>query len=137
MTYTYHKKSVCVSRTDLHKFGRTSKWMLLHKEDVSLPQLLYVFKILPGIVSLPSHMCHSCGLWPGDTQVVFVPAGVGSGLCMCQVVMATRPVMLMNTISIWMGGQALTSPKGGSSCSLGTLNYGVVGHLAFRINLNA
>ena len=33
----------------------------------------------------------------------------------------------------FMGGHALTSPKGGRPCPLGTLNYGVVGHLAFRL----
>ena len=31
------------------------------------------------------------------------------------------------------GGHALTSPKGGGPCSLGTLNYGVAGHLAYRL----
>ena len=30
-----------------------------------------------------------------------------------------------------MGGHTLTSPKGGGPCPLSTLNYGVVGHLAF------
>ena len=30
------------------------------------------------------------------------------------------------------GGHALTSPKGGRPCPLGTLNYEVVGHLAYR-----
>ena len=33
----------------------------------------------------------------------------------------------------FMGGYALTSLKGGGPCPLGTLNYGVVGHLAFRL----
>ena len=33
----------------------------------------------------------------------------------------------------FMGGHALTSPKGGRPCPLGTLNYGVVGHLAFQL----
>ena len=33
----------------------------------------------------------------------------------------------------FMGGHALTSPKGGRPCPLGTFNYGVVGHLAFRL----
>ena len=30
------------------------------------------------------------------------------------------------------GGHALTSPKGGRPCSLGTLNHVVAGHLAYR-----
>ena len=32
-----------------------------------------------------------------------------------------------------MGGHALASPKGGRPCSLGTFNYGVASHLAFRL----
>ena len=31
----------------------------------------------------------------------------------------------------FMGRHTLTSPKGGGPCPLGTLNYEVVGHLAF------
>ena len=31
----------------------------------------------------------------------------------------------------FMGGHAITLPKGGWPCPLGTFNYGVVGHLAF------
>ena len=30
------------------------------------------------------------------------------------------------------GGHALTSPKGGGPCPLGTLNYGVAGNLAYQ-----
>ena len=33
----------------------------------------------------------------------------------------------------FMGGHALASPKSGRSCSLGTFNYAVAGHLAFRL----
>ena len=44
----------------------------------------------------------------------------------------TRSIMVMNTISLLLlGRQALTSPEGGGPCSLGTFDYGVVGHLAF------
>ena len=44
----------------------------------------------------------------------------------------TRSVTVMNTISLLLlGGHALTSPEGGGPCSLGTFDYGVVGHLAF------
>ena len=43
----------------------------------------------------------------------------------------TRSVMVMNTISLLLlGGHALTSLEGGGPCSLGTFDYGVVGHLA-------
>ena len=46
----------------------------------------------------------------------------------------TRSVTVMNTISLLLlGGHALTSPEGGGPCSLGTFDYGVVGHLAFRL----
>ena len=47
---------------------------------------------------------------------------------------STRSVMVMNTISLLLlGRHALTSPEGGGRCSLGTFDYGVVGHLAFRL----
>ena len=46
----------------------------------------------------------------------------------------TQSVMVMNTISLLLlGGHALTSLEGGGPCSLGTFNYGVVGHLAFQL----
>ena len=46
----------------------------------------------------------------------------------------TRSITVMNTISLLLlGGHALTSLEGGGPCSLGTFNYGVVGHLAFRL----
>ena len=46
----------------------------------------------------------------------------------------TRSITVMNTISLLLlGGHALTSPEGGRPCSLGTFDYGVVGHLAFRL----
>ena len=32
-----------------------------------------------------------------------------------------------------MRGHALASPKGDGPCSLGTFNYGVASHLAFRL----
>ena len=45
-----------------------------------------------------------------------------------------RSITVMNTISLLLlGGHALTSPEGGGPCSLGTFDYGVVGHLAFRL----
>ena len=46
----------------------------------------------------------------------------------------TRSVTVMNTISLLLlGGHALTSLESGGPCSLGTFDYGVVGHLAFRL----
>ena len=46
----------------------------------------------------------------------------------------TQSVTVMNTISLLLlGGHALTSPEGGRPCSLGTFDYRVVGHLAFRL----
>ena len=47
--------------------------------------------------------------------------------------MATQSIMVMSTISTFMGGHTLTSLEGGRPCPLGTSNYGVVGHLAFRL----
>ena len=74
------------------------------------------------------------GLQAGNTWFTFVLARVGSNRCMRQVIMATRSsVMVMNTIFTLMGGHALASPKGGGPCSLGTFNYGVASHLAFRL----
>ena len=76
----------------------------------------------------------AAGLRAGNTQSTFVLAGDGSGRCMHRVVMATlSSVTVMNTISTLMGGHALASPKGGGPCSLGTFNYGVASHLAFRL----
>ena len=62
-----------------------------------------------------------------------MPARVASGLCMHQVITTTQSVMVMNTISTFVGGHALTSPKGGGPCPLGHLNYWVVRHLAFQL----
>ena len=46
----------------------------------------------------------------------------------------TQSVMVMNTISLLLsGGHALTLPEGGGPCLLSTFDYGVVGHLAFRL----
>ena len=46
----------------------------------------------------------------------------------------TWSVTVMNTISLLLlGGHALTSLEGGGPCSLSTFDYGVVGHLAFRL----
>ena len=73
----------------------------------------------------------AAGWLAGNTRFTFVLAGVRSGLCMRRVIAATWSITVMNTISIFMGRHALTSPKGGRPCPLGTFNYGVVGHLAF------
>ena len=62
------------------------------------------------------------------------PVIPGSDRCTRWVVMATQSsVMVMNTISTLMGGHTLASPKGGGPCSLGTFNYRVASHLAFRL----
>ena len=46
----------------------------------------------------------------------------------------TWSIIVMNTISLLLlGGHALTSLEGGGPCLLGTFDYGVVGHLAFRL----
>ena len=74
------------------------------------------------------------GWWAGNIRFTFVLAGVRSDRCTHWVVTATwSSVTVMNTISTLMGGHALASPKGGGPCSLGTFNYGVVSHLAFRL----
>ena len=76
----------------------------------------------------------AAGWWASNTRFTFVLAGVGSDRCTHRVIMATRSsIMVMNTISTLMGGHALASPKGGGPCSLGTFNYRVVSHLAFRL----
>ena len=46
--------------------------------------------------------------------------------------MVTRSDMVMNTTLI-LGRHALTSLKGGGPCPLGTLNYVIAGHLAYRL----
>ena len=76
----------------------------------------------------------AAGLWAGNTRFTFVLARIGSDWCMRRVVTATwSSVTVMNTISTLMGGHALASLKGGGPCSLGTFNYGVASHLAFRL----
>ena len=46
--------------------------------------------------------------------------------------MAKQSGMVKNTIST-LGGHTLTSSKGGRPCPLGTLNYGIAGHPAYRL----
>ena len=76
----------------------------------------------------------AAGWRAGNTRFTFMLAGVGSDRCTCRVITATRSfVMVMNTISTLMDGHALASLKGGRPCSLGTFNYGVASHLAFRL----
>ena len=46
----------------------------------------------------------TAGWRTSNTQFTFMLAGVGSGLCTCRVVTATRSVMVMNTTStLWVG----------------------------------
>ena len=45
--------------------------------------------------------------------------------------MATWSGMVTEYYLYLGGGHALTSPKGGRPCPLGTLNYEVAGHLAY------
>ena len=69
--------------------------------------------VIPGILSL----------WPELVQPWYVVGHLG-----------TRSVTVMNTIFLLLlGGHTPTSPEGGGPCSLGTFDYGVVGHLAFRL----
>ena len=68
----------------------------------------------------------AAGLQAGNTVVYFCVSRNRSGLGTHQVVMATRSIMVMNTIFTFMGGHALTSLKGGRPCPLSTPNYGVV-----------
>ena len=79
--------------------------------------------------------CVTAAGWrAGNTRFTFMLAGVRSDRCMRRVVTATQSsVTVMNTISTLMGEHALASLKGGGPCSLGTFNYGVVSHLAFRL----
>ena len=62
--------------------------------------------------------------------------GVMTGVSLVQYAsgcMATRSITVMNTISTFGRTHALTSPKGGGPCSLGTCYYWVASHLAFRL----
>ena len=79
--------------------------------------------------------CVTAAGWrAGNTQFIFMLAGVRSDQCTHRVITATRSsVTVMNTIFTLMGGHTLASPKGGGPCSLGTFNYGVVSHLAFQL----
>ena len=78
-----------------------------------LSQLRACRLLIPGILLL----------WPESARPWYVVGCHG-----------TRSVTVMNTISVLLlGGHTLTSPKGGGPCLLGTLDYGVAGHLAFRL----
>ena len=90
------------------------------------------FYMIGHIKSTRDDICvTAAGLRAGNTRSTFMLARVRSNRCMCRVVMATRSIMVMNTISTLMGGHALASPKGGGPCPLGTFNYGVASHLTF------
>ena len=65
------------------------------------------FKKFNRFVGLRAHdvtYVTAAGWRAGNTWIAFVLARVGSGLCMCWVVMATWSATVMNTISIlWVG----------------------------------
>ena len=93
---------------------------------------LFYYKSTTGLKLMP-HMSRlrACGpvipgilsLWPELVRPWYAAGRHG-----------TRSVMVMNTISLLLlGRHALTSLEGGGPCSLGTFDYGVVGHLAFRL----
>ena len=89
---------------------------------------------IPPVSFRPCPCVTAAGLRAGNTWFTFMLAGIGSNRCTRQVIMATRSsITVMNTISTLMGRHALASPKGGGPCSLGTFNYGVASHLAFRL----
>ena len=75
----------------------------------------------------------AAGLRAGNTRYTFVTAGVGPAV--------VRGGSSRHSIrygdeyyfSTLLGGHALTSQEGGGPCSLGTFDYEVVGHLAFRL----
>ena len=71
----------------------------------------------------------ACG--PVIPGILFVTAGVGPAVVRGRLLRLS--VHYGNEYYFLLGGHTLTSPKGGGSCSLGTLHYGVVGHLAFRL----
>ena len=75
----------------------------------------------------------AAGLRAGNTRLYFRHGRNRSSRGMQRVVTMTRSVTVMNTISTFMGRHTLTSPEGGGPCPLDTFNYGVVGHLAFRL----
>ena len=78
-------------------------------------------------------MCHGCGLQAGNTRIYFHVGRCRSLACVHVGLLRQLGLgWFQNTIYTW-GGHALTSPKGGRPCPLGTLNYGVVGHLAYRL----
>ena len=78
-------------------------------------------------------MCHGCGLWASNTRIYFRVSRCQSPACVhVGSLQQLGPGWFQNTIYTW-GGHALTSLKGGSPCSLSTLNYGVVGHLAYQV----
>ena len=80
---------------------------------------------------ISAYMCHTCGLRASNTWL-YLRAGQS---CIRTVYASGR---YGNSVHYgdeyyfyFMGGHALTSRKGGEPCPPGTLNYGVVSHLAF------
>ena len=87
-----------------------------------------------GVVVMGWETCvMAVGLRAGNTRVYFCVSWNRSRLGTGRVITVTRSITVMNTISTFMGGHALTSPEGGGPCLLSTFNYGVVGYLAFRL----
>ena len=81
-----------------------------HPGMLILSQLRACGLVIPGILSL----------WPELVRLWYAAGRHG-----------TQSVTVMNTISLLLlGGHALTSLEGGGPC---TFDYGVVGHLAFRL----
>ena len=125
-----------------NRFSICKKFWKAETEGFStIPSILYMSILLTLGISIANAFnaiyVTAVGWRAGNTRFTFVLARVGPEWCMRQVITATwSSITVMNTISTLMGGHALVSPKGGRPCSLGTFNYGVTDHLAFRINLN-
>ena len=73
--------------------------------DLSTIQFIHVLDLYLFFVT--HFFIYMSQLWAGGPVIpgsTFMLAGVGSGLCMCWVVMVTQSVTVMNTISIlWAG----------------------------------
>ena len=77
-------------------------------------------------------ICHGCGLWAGNTHTYFCANWWRSPVCVCIGSLRWFGSGMVTEHYFTWDGHALTSPKGGRPCSLGTLNYVVVGHLAYQ-----
>ena len=75
----------------------------------------------------------AAGLWAGNIRYTFVTAGVGPAMVRSRSSQHSVCYGDEYYFSTFVGRARTNLTEGGRPCLLGTLDYGVVGHLAFRL----